>query len=577
MSSATPYGRSNVGPVSPGTLADRKTHLTVRWPSLGLRQLAIGGMLLLAVSLAIGLRSWLVSGAALDNQFVFLRVEPSDLPINVVERGNLESQFNVQIYCEVDDISGDGIDGTPILWIVPNGSSVREGELLVEFDSSSHLERYDAQILDTERARAEQIQANVQFENQKSQNETALEDARLQVELAELELLMFQDEENGSFQLEMEEIERLIDDLNTEILAAEANLTLKTNELRGVESLFKLGYAGKSEVDRIFLDYLQAEGAYSAKMNRLKTQMASRVKKTEYEYKMQQLELKGKLDTAQRNLGQVDRNNEALLAKAKAAKDGADRALKKEEERLARYETQLKKCKIYAPQDGMVAYATDSGRYSRGAPIDVGALVRERQHILSLPNLNKMQVKTSVHESVQNEIRGGLDATIRLDAFPDRTYAGKVTSIAVLPEQTWMNDTKMYETVVTIEQDVRDLKPGMTAVVEIHVAHLQDVLCVPVQAVVQVKDQNWCYVRQGNRVERHAIRLGRTNDKFVEVLSGIDEGDEVVLNSMSVVDEQRDQKRDYDAAAPTENSSSEADDGHPEASPTAEAASDASE
>ena len=109
--------------------------------------------------------------------------------------------------------------------------------------------------------------------------------------------------------------------------------------------------------------------------------------------------------------------------------------------------------------------------------------------------------------------------------------------MAVLPDQgSWYNsDTKMYETIVTIDEDVEDLKPGMTAVVEIHVDELQDVLAVPVQAVVQEQKSTFVYV-QRNGPERQEIEVGGTNDKLVEVTAGLSEGDLVVLNPMDVTE-----------------------------------------
>ena len=77
----------------------------------------------------------------------------------------------------------------------------------------------------------------------------------------------------------------------------------------------------------------------------------------------------------------------------------------------------------------------------------------------------------------------------------------------------------------------------MTAVVEIHVDHLKDVLTVPVQAIVQIQGQNWLYVEAGGGVERRDIQLGRTNDKFVEIKSGLAAGERVVLNPMAIIDE----------------------------------------
>jgi RND family efflux transporter MFP subunit len=479
-------------------------------------------------------------GSSQDDLLIYYPVRPTDMDITVTERGNLESQQNVTILCEVDDIQGDGILGTPILWIVPNGSSVRKDDLLVELDAAPHQERLDRQILDTDRARAVQIQAAAKYENQQTQNMTLKAEAELDVELAELELEMFTDEESGTHKLEVEAIERQVEDINNEILAAQANLELKRNERRGIESLFKMGYAGKSELERSHLEFLQAESQYTAKINRLTTELANLKNKRTYERQMELLKLQGKLQTNRRLLIQVERDSQAKLAQAKAALDAADLALAKEEERLVRYREDVKQCKIFAPQDGMVAYTPPNIRY-RIEEMREGTPVRPRQSILSLPNLTTMQVKTAVHESVVDQIETGMKATVHVDAFPDRVYSGSVRSVAVLPDQgSYFQDTKTYETIVTIDQEVEQLKPGMTAVVEIHVSHLQDALAVPVQAIVQVEDKTWCYVEVNGRPERRPVTLGSTNDKFVELLSGISPDDRVVLNPMAIMAETKD-------------------------------------
>lgn len=109
-------------------------------------------------------------------------------------------------------------------------------------------------------------------------------------------------------------------------------------------------------------------------------------------------------------------------------------------------------------------------------------------------------------------------------------------SVAVLPEQT--ADTRVYETILTIDGEVDQLKPGMTAVVEIHVRRLPDVLSVPVQAVMQVGAESWCYVEDGSSgPERRKLSLGLTNHKFIEVRQGLAEGERVVLNPMAIVDD----------------------------------------
>ena len=77
----------------------------------------------------------------------------------------------------------------------------------------------------------------------------------------------------------------------------------------------------------------------------------------------------------------------------------------------------------------------------------------------------------------------------------------------------------------------------MTAVVEIHIDHLTDVLCVPVQALVQRGDSTWCYAVKDGEIEQRFIDQGRTNDKSVEVQSGLSQGDVIVLTPGAILEQ----------------------------------------
>ncbi len=474
-------------------------------------------------------RDWFSSKpSANPGDFLTYVVAPRDLPVSILERGSLESQTNISIYCEVDDVRSDGINGTPIIWIIDNGASVKKGDLICELDSSPIQAELDEQMLDTEEARSAHVQAKANLDNQEIQNATAEYKARLDVKLATLELEMFEDKKFGSHHLDLELINRQIDDLNNEIMAARMNKELRRNELEGIESLFGLGYAGKSELDRSKLSFLQAEGDYAAKLNKLKTQIAASKKLEKFDQEMQRLELEGKLATSEQALKQVQLTNQARMAQMQGIFTSRTEQLKKEEERLARYKSQLAKCKIFAPQDGMVAYATS--RSSRDGEIAEGAPVRPRQHILSIPNLESMQVKTRVHESVLDRISINQKVAVTVDAFPDRSYTGRVKSVAVLPQQSSYSDTKTYETVIEIEERVEQLKPGMTAVCDIKVDYVEDALAVPIQAIVQRSGTNWLYVQNGSSIDRQEVDLGVSNDQYVNVLDGVEAGQKVVLN-----------------------------------------------
>ncbi len=350
---------------------------------------------LLVATFALGyLRNREPATAELFSQAVWQEVDRSDLEIVVLERGSLESQSNVDLICEVEDVRRDNINGTTILWMIPNGASVKQGDLLIELDSNPMQEALDDQILLTENAIAEKIQAEANLKNQLTMNTTAEAEAKLLIELAELELEMYIDESNGTHKLAVAANKRRIDDVNNEILAAQATMELRREEQRGVESLFKLGYANRNEVRRIELTYLQAEGQFAAKLNQLQSEHAALKKMQVYEQRKDLLNLRGKVATAERGLEQVLRNNEAKLAQMQAIMRAKDESLKKEEERLARYKDQLEKCKIYAPQSGLVAYPSN-----KTSEVREGVPVIFRQKLLSIPNLDSMQVETRIHES----------------------------------------------------------------------------------------------------------------------------------------------------------------------------------
>ncbi len=506
-----------------------------------------------ACLLVVGVGSLVRDVGGQSDTFVYYTAKRGSLPISVTERGNLESQVTVEVICEVENV-GDrmGASGTQILYIVPNGASVKEGDLLVELDSAPLQERLDTQFLSLERAEAEKIQAEVRFENQLTQNTTALEEAKLNEELAEMDVEMYEDEEGGTFQIEMQ-------DIVMDIQEAQADMLIKDTDLTAVSELYELGYKSKGDLAAAKLAKLRSD-------SNLASQRARQKQLQKYTYTREKKVRNATLETAERAVTQVKRDNESSEAQALSAKNSAVRAWEKEKERYERYEEQLEKCKIYAPQEGMVAYAMGDSRRGGGSTIEEGAFVRQRQQILTLPSLNKMQVKTAVHESVLDQVRVGLPVTIRVDAFPDRSYTGSVESVAVLPDQGgWLSsDTKVYKTTITINEEVKQLKPGMTAVVEIDIETLRDIVSIPVQAIIQRGRENWCYVDQGGRPTKRVVVLGKTNDKFVEIKQGLEEGERVILNPTSIVNEAGiDDVKQEDASLDPEAGVEQGQDGKP--------------
>src|SRR5207249_2826582 len=149
-----------------------------------------------------------------------------------------------------------------------------------------------------------------------------------------------------------------------------------------------------------------------------------------------------------------------------------------------------------------------------------------------------MLVNTKVHEAMVTRVKIGLKVDVRVDAFPDRPLKGRIKFVATVPIQgDWRSssDVKMYLALVAIDETVPGLKPGMNAESVTYVdATDGPVLTIPLQAVVggtELGATRKVFVKKGDGPpEEREVTVGLYNDKMVEIKSGLQEGDEVVMN-----------------------------------------------
>ena len=97
-----------------------------------------------------------------------------------------------------------------------------------------------------------------------------------------------------------------------------------------------------------------------------------------------------------------------------------------------------------------------------------------------------------------------------------------------------------YDTVIKIPSG-EELRPGMSAEIEIVLAEHKDVLTIPVAAVVETADGHACWVQANGDVERRDVKLGDSNDVFMVVESGLQAGEKVVLNPLAYVEQAQDE------------------------------------
>jgi hypothetical protein len=164
-----------------------------------------------------------------------------------------------------------------------------------------------------------------------------------------------------------------------------------------------------------------------------------------------------------------------------------------------------------------------------------GTMVRMRQELIRLPDVSKMIAEIKVNESRVRQVKAGMTAFIRVENIPDQRFKGIVRKVALLPDAqaSWLTpDVKVFPTDILIEEELPSLRPGVSARAEIIITNLTKVLSVPIHTVTKLRGDYVCFVKRGSTVAPVPVTTGLFNDRFVEVSSGLKEGDLVLLAPM---------------------------------------------
>ncbi len=326
-----------------------------------------------------------------------------------------------------------------------------------------------------------------------------------------------------------------------ELQVAQRELGISKTMLEGTQRLNARGFVTKTELDS---DEIKLENS------RLKVQTAetARALFRKYEFPRTAEELLSKYAEALRELGRARKSAVSKLAQAEAKVKGAEGRNNLEVTQRADLADQLDKCLIRSKKIGLVVYGGGNMNmfYYGQEQIREGALVREQQPIITIPDMTRMAVKVRIHESYIKKIKPGQQVRITADAFPDKLLEGEVSKVGLLPDSQnrWMNpDLKVYLTTITINGTYDWLKPGMSAKVEIRVKELPDVVYVPIQAVAPIAGKQFCYLAARGQPEQREVEVGEFNDEFIEIKRGLREGDRVCLRAQPVIDKEGGDKK----------------------------------
>jgi HlyD family secretion protein len=206
-----------------------------------------------------------------------------------------------------------------------------------------------------------------------------------------------------------------------------------------------------------------------------------------------------------------------------------------QKKRLKVFENQVAKCTILAPHDGMAIYANEEDGDSR---VELGAEVRRGQDLFYFPDLENLQVRAKLSQSVIDRVRLGMPVSVRAESIDTVEARGVVTKIAQLPVPTSSSsyrssqsrDVKNYYCLIRIEGEHEGFRPGMNAEVVIHTDYAEACPVIPPEVVEVEGDNEFCLVLGDDGVPRRRQIKTHFGDEFNRIVDkGLDPGEKVIL------------------------------------------------
>ncbi|NOT02142.1 MAG: efflux RND transporter periplasmic adaptor subunit [Phycisphaerales bacterium] len=427
-------------------------------------------------------------------------------PVIIESKGELKAKKTTEVKCKVEGRS-------TIIWLIEEGTTVAEGDLLVRLASDQIDERVQQEEANEASAIAALEAAEKDLEILIDQNLSDIRKSELAVEIAGIELEKYT---KGDAVKTLKTNELAIDRVAQSLKRADLEFT-------AARQLREKGWMTES-------DYLEKEFALKEAERAVETSNLDLHVFQTYTHPKDLRQRESDVDEAKKELERVRKSALAKEAQRKAEVEAKRAALLNAQNNLKKFREQKEYTEIKAPAPGLVVF--DTGNRWDPAKIAEGGEVFEYQTIVSLPDTTVMIVSVRIHEAKTNLITIGQKATIEIEGIPDVIFSGEVSKIAPLADSRnqWLNpDLKEYETEITLETNEHDLKPGVTARSEILVSELKDVVAVPLQAVYSKGGKHYVFKPSGPAAEPIEVNLGESSNDYVEVTSGLDTGERVYL------------------------------------------------
>lgn len=161
--------------------------------------------------------------------------------------------------------------------------------------------------------------------------------------------------------------------------------------------------------------------------------------------------------------------------------------------------------------------------------VELGDTVTKGNIIGTVVSLNSLYVEAFIDEADISKVSIGKEVNVTMDAYQDKTFIGEVYRVSPIVTGGGQ-ETRTFEVRIRLKKMPPSIRPGMSADVEVIVDKAENALVIPSQSVIERNGKHFVFVVRDSKARFIPIKSGRSNWTYTEVLSGISEGDEVIIN-----------------------------------------------
>jgi HlyD family secretion protein len=230
-------------------------------------------------------------------------------------------------------------------------------------------------------------------------------------------------------------------------------------------------------------------------------------------------------DQSKRTLGQRIRRYDLSVAQNIYQINNIRKKIADNELSIKNYQDVLSKFTITAPAKGMVIYKKDP----RGGKRKTGSSINPFDRaVATLPDFSSMLSRIYISEIDISKIKMGQNVNISVDALPNKSFSGKITSIANIGEKLPNTDSKVFEVIIELNENEPILRPAMTTSNKVIINTFKNIVYLPAECVYTEEDSiPFVYAKNG---VKHIVMLGESNEKNIIVEKGIDAGSKVYIS-----------------------------------------------